>query len=177
MSIEYVLTTAIAVAAVVISWMARREARRGAEALADLQARLESYEHFPMPKIGLALVDGRLIVTLENLSAKNAARSSRTSFVFRASVGNWQVDNTEVVVETASLRPLEVITLEVPALKVDFEDALLRIQNSGMSPRIFVLRASVAMKAVHPNSRDRYHALVGRVDVVGGAARMKVAED
>lgn len=85
---KFLITTAIAILALGISWKARREARQASNATFDLQKRLEQYEHFPIIKVSVMPENDRVRVDVANISSRNSVSSFKVRFILRISAGN-----------------------------------------------------------------------------------------
>ena len=174
---KYWITTAIALFATAVAWMARREARQSSETANSLQERLEVYEHYPIVSIAIEPDGQRIRIALTNASSKNAALDCEIKAVVRISAGEraYSVDKEQIKFSCRMLRPQSVECIypdeinELVAYSIPFLSRYPSEQNH------FVIRAEVECSPPHPKSEKVYEAAVAFFSVEGGCLVPKSA--
>lgn len=167
------ITTAIALFAVIIAWMARREARQSSQTANSLQERLVVYEHYPIISVSIEPDDKKIRIALTNASSKNAALDCEINAVLRISAGAFSVDEEQIKFVCGMLSPQSVKYIYPEEINELVADSIPFLSRYPSEQNHFVIRAVVKCSAPHPNSEKVSGESVGYFSVEEGCLVLK----
>jgi len=158
---KYLITTAIAFAALLLSWLAKRDARRANETVKDYHERIEKYEYYPTLSIQLRAEKDKICVLLTNTSKSNPSPEFKISFVLRISAnGQYSVDDEHSTCSGAMLKPLETREIYPEQINKLVGNSIPFLVTAPSEKTNFVLRAHVEYSAPHPRSEKSHESVV-----------------
>jgi hypothetical protein len=160
---KYLITTAIALVALLVSWRAKRDSRRANETVKDYHERIEKYEYYPTLSIKLRAEKDGICVVLTNTSKSNAAPEFKVGFVLRISAnGQYSVDDEHSTYSGTMLMPLETREICPEQVNAFISNSMPFLAEAPREKTNFVVRASVEYSAPHPKSEREHESVVGK---------------
>ncbi|MBD9402662.1 hypothetical protein [Comamonas sp. CMM02] len=172
---KYWITTAIALYAAVVAWMARKEARETSEKTHYLQERLEIYEHYPIINISIEPDDKKIRITLTNSSSKNMALNAEIMVNIRITAGNgmYRVEKERVKFSTGVIEPNSTIYIDPKEINDLIFDSIPFLNRYPKEQNHFVVRANLECSAPHPKSEKIHETKVAFFLVEGGCLALQ----
>ncbi|WP_454845697.1 hypothetical protein [Pseudomonas farris] len=171
---KFVITTAIALFAVGISWKARREVKHASSVTYALQTRLEQYEHFPIIQVSVVPDGDRIKVTITNTSARNAISSYRIKFILRISVGKtYHISKEDYVYQGGFVGPNSFEDIYPDVINECIAHALPPLKTYPSDQSHFVLSAYVEGTPPHSKSEKIHEEGVGFFVYEQGTLQLK----
>jgi hypothetical protein len=160
---KYLTTTVIALAALFLSWLAKRDVRRANDTVKDYKERIEKYEYYPILSIGLRADKNKICVVLTNTSKSNAAPEFKIDFTLRISAGGqYSVNEERYACSGTMLRPLETRDIYPDQINTLINDSLSFLVKVPKEKTNFVVRAHVEYSAPHPKSEKSHESVTGK---------------
>lgn len=160
--VEYLITTAIAVAAFCVAWSAKRQAREVASDQMDMQERLEVYNHYPIPTVSIEGAQDGIGFKVANINKDNAVRDYELGLrmVIYTRGGGHSVEVDEKI-NGGEIFPLSVESVHPSKINESLGDSLAFIKRLPQSDVHIVVRASLNYGAPHPSSPRKHEECVG----------------
>lgn len=151
---KYIVTTAIALLALGISWATRRDTKSAAVKMYEQQIRLEQYEHHPLVQVAVLPDGDRIKVKLTNSSHKNAVSSYKIKLILRVHVdrGKLSLEEESYALSGGILLPNTSIEVGPNEINEHILHVLPILRKFSSDQYNFVVRAIVECVPPHPKA-------------------------
>ncbi|HHQ4757401.1 hypothetical protein [Aeromonas hydrophila] len=155
---KYLVTTAIALFAVIVAWLARKDAKKSVDTANSLQQRLEVYEYLPILKLAIEPDGNRIKISITNASAKNAALDCKltTSIRIWAGDGVYHVEKEQIQNNYDLIPPQTTITLYPDEVNNITKNSISFLNQYKTDKDKFIVRCKIECSAAHPRSPKSY---------------------
>ncbi|CAI8840959.1 hypothetical protein [Pseudomonas zeae] len=160
---KFFATTAIALAAIWISWRARKEVQRASKATFELQSRLEHYEHFPIIHLSVIPEGDKVKIVIKNTSPKNSVSSYKIRLILRITAGNatFSISKDNYVHQGSFLGPNSTENISPDEINDCIAHAIGPLKKYPSDQNHFVLRAYAECIPPHSKSKPIFEEGVG----------------
>lgn len=175
MDFGYWITTTIALFAVVVAWMARKETREMSEKTNSLQERLEIYEHYPIISIAIEPDGQKIRITLTNSSTKNAALNSEVRVNLRISAGDrmYSVTKEQVKFSSGMINPQSIKHIYPEEINHLVADSIPFLNRFPQEQNRFIVHVFADCSAPHPKSEKIHEMAMAFFSVENGCLVLK----